>query len=229
MREISLFDLDSSAEDGPAKETAWLDGVLEWLTAVADSGGKSCGFLPISVPLSFLEKTSLEFCPSAVAPPAQESELSTFCTENEAAGIADALDAMPEAEFLRLTRAEIGGRCWATWQSWGMGSHTGFSTLSGSDWPKDAAVCLLSDILVTGNVPLKYFLSPTACLGILRRAEKRGKTLPEHLKRALMEVVRSQERQTGVVAHRLFLKRSTPARVAFLPASIRSSCSTNAK
>ena len=74
------------------------------------------------------------------------------------------------------------------WGSWGMGSHTEFSTLSGSEWPKDAAVCSLSDTLETGAVPLRFFLSDTACRGILRRAEKRGKELPEQLKKALEQV-----------------------------------------
>lgn len=35
------------------------------------------------------------------------------------------------------------------------------------------------------NVPEKYYLSPKACLGILRRAEKRGKKLPPLLEMAL--------------------------------------------
>jgi hypothetical protein len=47
----------------------------------------------------------------------------------------------------------------------------------------------LSDTLVTGAVPQRFFLSATACQGILRRAEKRGKTLPEALRRALQSVV----------------------------------------
>jgi hypothetical protein len=50
----------------------------------------------------------------------------------------------------------------------------------------DGGVCLLSDVLEeTGSVPPRFFLSPTACAGILRRAEKRGKKLPEALDRAL--------------------------------------------
>ena len=32
------------------------------------------------------------------------------------------------------------------------------------------------------NVPEKYYLSPKACLGILRRASARGKELPEILR-----------------------------------------------
>ena len=47
----------------------------------------------------------------------------------------------------------------------------------------------LSQILLA-EVPEKYYLSPKACLGILRRASVRGKELPEVLKKAL-------ERQAG--------------------------------
>jgi DNA (cytosine-5)-methyltransferase 1 len=64
------------------------------------------------------------------------------------------------------------------WGNSGMGSPTGFLTLSTSEWPKDAAVCSLSDTLETGDVPARFYLSPKACAGILRRAEKRGKDLP---------------------------------------------------
>lgn len=57
-----------------------------------------------------------------------------------------------------------------------------------SAWPNGASVCLLSDVLETGPIPQKYFLSEKACRGILRRAEKRGKELPELLARALRVV-----------------------------------------
>ena len=43
----------------------------------------------------------------------------------------------------------------------------------------------LSQIL-QDEVPLKYYLSQKACLGILRRAKERGKELPDQLKYALM-------------------------------------------
>jgi len=74
------------------------------------------------------------------------------------------------------------------WGNSGMGSPTGFLTLSTSEWPSDAAVCSLSDVLETGDVPRRYFLSATACKGILRRAEKRGKALPPALFQALTQV-----------------------------------------
>lgn len=51
---------------------------------------------------------------------------------------------------------------------------------------KEGGVCSLSDILETGGIPPRYYLSPTACSGILRRAERRGKPLPPVLKAALI-------------------------------------------
>ena len=75
------------------------------------------------------------------------------------------------------------------WKTSGMASPTECLTLSTSEWPSDAAVCLLSDTLETGDLPQRFFLSATACQGILRRAEKRGKKLPEQLYQALKSVV----------------------------------------
>jgi hypothetical protein len=46
----------------------------------------------------------------------------------------------------------------------------------------------LSDTLETGDLPQRFFLSATACQGILRRAEKRGKQLPSALEQALTAV-----------------------------------------
>lgn len=46
-------------------------------------------------------------------------------------------------------------------------------------------VCSLSDILETGDHLSAYFLSVSAAMGILRRAERRGKTLSADVRRAL--------------------------------------------
>jgi hypothetical protein len=86
----------------------------------------------------------------------------------------------------RLTEEGILAPFSECWQSSGMGSPTAFLTLNTSAWPKDASVCLLSDILETGDLPLRFFLSAKACQGILRRAEKSGKKLPERLRLALV-------------------------------------------
>lgn len=51
--------------------------------------------------------------------------------------------------------------------------------------PRKPVKCALSDVLEIAP-QRKYYLSRTACLGILRRAEERGKELPSQLKEALM-------------------------------------------
>ena len=53
----------------------------------------------------------------------------------------------------------------------------------------DAAysVCSLAEILEPHVAP-KYYLSPRACRGILRRATKRGRALPPALELALKEM-----------------------------------------
>ena len=67
-------------------------------------------------------------------------------------------------------------------------SHGEDSMLNIGESPRDASVCSLSSIL-EDNVPLKYYLSERACLGILRRSEERGKPLDDLLKTALLNTV----------------------------------------
>ena len=59
------------------------------------------------------------------------------------------------------------------------------SMLNISDWPNGASVSSLSQILETGPIHVRFYLSELTCRGILRRAEKRGKTLPSSLQAAL--------------------------------------------
>ena len=65
----------------------------------------------------------------------------------------------------------------------------GSTTLNFGAWPSEEKECTLSQILDL-NAPEKYCLSVRACEGILRRAEKRGKILPDMLQEALTEVIR---------------------------------------
>ena len=96
----------------------------------------------------------------------------------------------------RLGGGKILEPCSEGWGNSGMGSPTECWTLNTSEHaasaglsPSDDAVCSLSDILETGDLPQRYFLSAKACRGILRRAEKRGKELPGRLREALERVV----------------------------------------
>ena len=76
------------------------------------------------------------------------------------------------------------------WLSSGMGSLTEFWTLKTSESPNVAVECSLSDVLETQGPHLqKYLLSAKACSGILRRASRRDKKLPERLEQALRTVM----------------------------------------
>lgn len=57
-------------------------------------------------------------------------------------------------------------------------------TLNTGESPREERESSLSQILEE-TPPQKYYLSRKACLGILRRAEKRGKALPPQLREAL--------------------------------------------
>ena len=61
------------------------------------------------------------------------------------------------------------------WLNAGMGSPTAFLTLNISESPSAVVASSLSDIVETGDVPQRYYLSETACLGILRRLSSKEK------------------------------------------------------
>ena len=82
-------------------------------------------------------------------------------------------------------RLEPSSECWS---NSGMASRGESWTLSTLEYPNDGAASSLSDILETGELPQRYYLSGRACRGILRRAEKRGKELPWALQSALLAV-----------------------------------------
>ena len=91
------------------------------------------------------------------------------------------------------TEDETSPDSWPKLQGSGMAVRGEFWTANTPEWTagqwpsrRDDAVCGLSELLTgTQRVPERYFLSRKACLGVLRRAEKRGKELPERLRQAL--------------------------------------------
>ena len=100
--------------------------------------------------------------------------------------------ASKEKTFLYLN-LKSGNLLGASWEM--AGALPGESmTLNFGESPSDARESTLSQILDL-NAPDKYCLSKKACLGILRRAESRGKVLPDMLREALMEVVSRDEQQ----------------------------------
>jgi len=66
--------------------------------------------------------------------------------------------------------------------------RTELSMLNTGESPSVAVESTLSQIL-EADAPEKYRLSAKACEGILRRAERRGKALPEMLRMALEQMI----------------------------------------
>lgn len=91
---------------------------------------------------------------------------------------------------LCLSRAGLSmGVSTMTWED---GALLGeFTMHSSGESPSEENASLLSQILEDSPHP-KYFLSEKACLGILTRAERRGKELPPELKAALLAQSRSK-------------------------------------
>lgn len=75
------------------------------------------------------------------------------------------------------------------WKNSGTGGPTERWTLSSTECPSAVVASSLWDILETIDVPQRFYLTAKACLGILRRAKKRGRTLPPHLQAALQNTV----------------------------------------
>ena len=94
--------------------------------------------------------------------------------------------------------------CLGRWPTSGTAWRGGFSTHVSSECRSADGECSSSEPSLTEileppqSVPAKYSLSARAAQGILRRAEKRGRTLPPHLEEALARVAGTTEtRSTG--------------------------------
>jgi len=86
---------------------------------------------------------------------------------------------------------------WTRWPSAGIGGATGFSTRSTSASPSVDGEFSWSQSLTTilePNASERYSLSPKAAAGILRRASRRGRTLPPALEQALRAVAETTAR-----------------------------------
>jgi len=94
--------------------------------------------------------------------------------------------------FLQITE-ETWPSSLKRWSSAGIASRGGCLMLNTSEFPNDAVESSLSDVLETqGDHLKKYSLSQKAAQGILRRATRRGKTLPPALQQALESVAQSE-------------------------------------
>jgi hypothetical protein len=110
----------------------------------------------------------------------------------------------PQRDLLSETGyGEFSGTFPTSGLAWGTGSLTAFSTAVSSECRSVDGACSSSEPSLTEileppqNVPDRYSLSGRAARAILRRAEKRGRTLPGHLQAALEAVAGAATTELG--------------------------------
>ncbi len=87
------------------------------------------------------------------------------------------------------------------------------STLNIGEYPNEESVSTLSEVLEV-ITPSKYYLSATACEGILRRAERRKKKLPPDLETALIQQTEYLTQEETEGGHRwIIILSATPKKV----------------
>ena len=159
----------------PVKISRWLEHVKDWLESGADYSLKLYALLRRSVPKSSFLKMSLDSCPVGALKNPRRAVMRWEWNETENCG------KWTRYQTLALSSPNL-------LNSGIIGPHGDALTFNSLALPSDAKGSSLSDVLETGPVPARYYLSPKACAGILRRAEKRGKKLPEALDAALRAV-----------------------------------------
>lgn len=167
---IPPFPSTSSSEGLPANPSPSPASEVDWMTTVATSRLSIQSWLTLLLRDGSSGKTSLEFSP----PPAVMTSRPSSPPSREFLSILPQKDGRIPASLSALPADTP--------------SPGELLTLNTSEFPSAGGVCSLSDILETGELPQRYFLSATACRGILRRAEKRGKELPALLRLALIQV-----------------------------------------
>jgi hypothetical protein len=91
-------------------------------------------------------------------------------------------------DFYQATADAISESSSLRWPTQGIATSSGgFWIRSSSESPNVAVDCSLQQVL-EDTVDDRYLLSEKACAGILRRAERRGRTLPDPLREALLAV-----------------------------------------
>ena len=87
--------------------------------------------------------------------------------------------------FSLATEDEISPSYSRRWTTSGMVSRGVCLTARTLESPSNAVASTLLPCIETGEVPQKYFLSPNAATGILRRVKRMGRNLPPSFKESL--------------------------------------------
>lgn len=159
----------SLLEVSPARTSARRESVVAWLESGVDSSMNSAESLMSALPTGFASRTSLVFCPPREARTSRSSSASL-----PGSGRRSPTDGAQQGSVAARSET-LPGVC---------------LTLAFSESPNVAAEYILSEVQES-QVDSKYFLSPKAARGILRRAGRRGRRLPPRLHEALMTAATS--------------------------------------
>jgi hypothetical protein len=164
----ATLDLSTFSSAGrPANPSPSLESVSAWMIRAATLPLSMSAWLSALAPAG----SSGKMCPASSPAPPDETLLTFWVSSPEGPSKCRGGDGAVPASLREVLHPT--------------GSRGACLTLNISEWTatlvpshSDGDVSSLLDILETGDVPRRYFLSPKACRGILRRAEKRGKELP---------------------------------------------------
>jgi hypothetical protein len=88
-------------------------------------------------------------------------------------------------DFSLPTKDEISQSSFGRWPTSGMAWDGECLTAVTSEFPSRVSESTLSAVVETGEAPQRYFLSPNAAMGMLRRANQMGRPLFLPLRRSL--------------------------------------------
>ncbi len=177
---FSLQELPASPSASPASEKDWLTRAVTWPSSFL-------AFLTASAPAGWSGRTS----PASYR--VGQMRRTVRRTEMSREEVETFLEEMTEEEILDLDTRTLCKQTILTpssvlLQNSGTGWRGQFLTLNTSAFRNGGSASSLSRILEMCVLPTRFSLTPTACRGILRRAEKRGKVLLERLRLALESV-----------------------------------------
>ena len=117
----------------------------------------------------------------------EETSLASFmnlCASFEDA-VQEQLSSKTCTAFSLATEDETSQSYSRRWTNSGMVSHGVCLTAKTSESPSNAVASTLLLCIEVGEIPEKYFLSPNAAIGILRRVDQMGRNLPPSFKQSL--------------------------------------------
>lgn len=185
----------------PVRTIAWLESVLDWLGKGAAFGGNFIDLLQSLVRAGWSSKTFPAYVRLSPRLNARRSRYKPKISIRKKKLKDGRVVFRVSGKWTKQATLKPYSH---RWPSSATGGLTGALMLNTTDWHSDGSVSSLSDILETPQDWLerhpgqtlddyqeylrKFYLSPKACSGILRRAEKRGRELPEQLRQALAQV-----------------------------------------